>query len=320
VFRFANVYYLILLLPLLLIFFYGGKKERSLNFPNLGLFKRNGLKTTSKHKISKYFLLLGLIFFIVALARPQRVDKKVNIKKDGIDIVTVLDISRSMLSEDFKPNRINAAKDIISNFVSKRVDDRVGLVVFAGGSFTKIPLTYDHEAVRDSLVRVRVDDIREDGTAIGSGLGVALNRLKKSDAKSKVVLLVTDGENNAGEISPRDAMRLAEKLGIKIYTIGVGAEYIERDMMLFKQRVKNNALDENLLKEIADKTGGKYFRATDNESFEDIFKSIDSLEKSKRESRANYKYIEYFKYLLLLGLVCLILFYIFEYLIFITIP
>lgn len=221
---------------------------------------------------------------IVALARPQSTESGSNTKTQGIDIVLALDISGSMLARDFQPDRIAAAKEVAANFVNDRRGDRIGLVVFAGESFTQSPLTTDKATLLNLLAQVKTGMI-EDGTAIGSGLATAVNRLKESDAVSKVIILLTDGVNNTGRIAPLTAAEIAKSLGIKVYTIGVGtrgqAPYPARDM--WGNLVMMNVpveIDEQMLTDIAAMTGGQYFRATDKKSLQAIYDNINQLEKS----------------------------------------
>ena len=226
--------------------------------------------------------MISCILMVIGLARPQRISDK-KIKKDGIDIVVALDLSKSMLQEDFNPNRLEKSKELLSKFISQRVNDRIGLVIFGGDAYTKIPLTFDNSMLREVVEKIKVDDITSNNrTAIGMGVGVAINRLKESESKSKVIILMTDGENNYGELSPIDATKLAKELGIKIYTIGIGS--YERNVPSFfgvMRKVKNIELDENLLTKMAEETNGKYFRASDEKSFEEIFFEINKLEKTE---------------------------------------
>jgi Ca-activated chloride channel family protein len=228
--------------------------------------------------------LLVIILLIVALARPQSVSSRQNINIEGIDIVTALDVSSSMLARDLKPNRLDAAKAVSKDFISKRPNDRVGLVIFSGEAFTQVPLTTDHQMIY-SLFREIESGMIEDGTAIGDGLATSVSRLKDSQAISKVIILLTDGVNNAGSIDPRSAAELAKMYGIRVYTIGVGTQgYAPYPMQTpFGVQMQNIEvqIDEDLLKEVAKATGGRYFRAQDNKSLKEIYNEIDKLEKSK---------------------------------------
>ncbi len=228
---------------------------------------------------------LGLL--MVALARPQGIEENARTNTEGIDIVLAIDVSGSMLARDFKPDRITAAKEVAGDFIADRVGDRLGLVVFAGEAFTQSPLTTDQGTLQTLLARIR-SGLIEDGTAIGNGLATAINRLRESEAKSKVIILLTDGVNNRGEIAPLTAAEIARAQGIRVYTIGVGtqgmAPYPAVDMfgnMTFVQQQVE--IDEKTLREIAGLTGGKYFRATDKAKLEAIYDEINQLEKSKIE-------------------------------------
>lgn len=241
--------------------------------------------------------LLALACIIVALARPQTRNDEELVSGEGVDIVLCIDVSGSMLAQDLKPNRMEAAKEVAANFVSNRPTDRIGLVIFSGESFTLSPLTTDQPNLKAQIYSVRSGQL-EDGTAIGDGLGTAVERLKGSKAKSKVVILLTDGENNGGFIDPNTAKELAKSLGIRVYTIGVGTDGsapvpVQTDMGIIMQQEKVN-IDEKLLAQIAKETGGSYFRAKDNEQLKNIYTEIDKLEKSKVEVTALHRFNEKF--------------------------
>ena len=232
--------------------------------------------------------IVALVLLVVALARPQSVEHETKTNTEGIDIVLAVDISGSMLARDFQPDRLTAAKEVASQFVANRQGDRIGLVVFAGEAFTQTPLTTDQASLQTLLGRLR-SGVVEDGTAIGNGLATALNRLRESDSKSKVVILLTDGVNNRGQIAPLTVADIAKEQNIKVYTIGVGRNgtapypvFDERGRELYTVDMKVE-IDEKMLREIADKTGGEYFRATDKTSLERIYAQIDKMEKSKVE-------------------------------------
>ena len=235
---------------------------------------------------------------VVALARPQGIEQNVRTSTEGIDIMLSIDVSGSMLARDFKPDRITAAKEVAASFISDRVGDRLGLVVFAGEAFTQSPLTTDQSTLQTLLARIR-SGLIEDGTAIGNGLATAINRLRESEAKSKVIILLTDGINNRGEITPMTAAEIARAQGIRVYTIGVGtrgtAPYPAVDMFgnttFINQQVE---IDEKTLTEIARLTGGQYFRATDKEKLKAIYDEINQLEKSKVEVTERITYHELF--------------------------
>ena len=227
---------------------------------------------------------LGLI--VLVIARPQSSSSIENMTREGIDIVMAMDASASMLSKDFRPNRLEAAKAVASEFVEDRPFDRVGVVVYEGESFTQVPLTTDHRVVQDGLNALETGRV-EGGTAIGMGLATAVNRLRKSDAKSKVVILITDGENNSGQIEPQDAAQLARLESIRVYTVGVGT--IGRAKSPVRQRPDGSYIydwvevniDEPTLKSIAQETGGRYFRATSGDKLKEIYTEIDALEKTR---------------------------------------
>ncbi len=253
--------------------------------------------------------LAALALFIVALARPVNVHTDSEITTEGIDIVLSMDISGSMLARDFQPERLTAAKKIASEFVMERTGDRLAVVAFAGEAFTQTPLTSDQATVQTMLSRLR-SGIVDDGTAIGNGLATAINRLRESSAKSKVVVLLTDGVNNRGQISPYTAADIARDMGIKVYTIGVGsrgrAPYPAVDMFGNETTVMADVeIDEELLRTIAKRTGGEYFRAVDNRALEQIYEQINSLEKSEVQITNHTTYEELYIWWLVAGLLLL---------------
>lgn len=257
---------------------------------------------------------LALVFFIVALARPQSTD--VSNKRrtsQGIDIVMAIDVSGSMLAKDLKPNRLEALKGVASEFVGERPNDRIGLVVYAAEAYTKAPVTSDKAVILDAIKSIKYDNIIQDGTGIGVGLATAVNRLKDSKAKSKVIILLTDGVNNSGFIDPRMASEIAKEYGIKVYTIGIGtngmAEFpyaiAPNGQFLFK--MMQVEIDEKLMQAIAKTTDGKYYRATSNKSLEKIYDEINQLETSEIEEQRFYNYDEKFRTFALIGLLIFIL-------------
>ncbi|CAG0954872.1 hypothetical protein FLAV_00384 [Flavobacteriales bacterium] len=280
--------WLLLLLPLLAIYSVWRRKKMQgeISFSNIALLKSN-----KKQMLPIIYHTLpvlkgvALAFLILAFARPQSSLSWQNITTEGIDIIISLDISGSMLAKDFKPNRLEAAKELATEFISSRPNDRVGLVVFSGESFTQCPLTTDHDVLKNLFKDVQ-NGMIEDGTAIGMGLATAVNRLKDSEAKSKVIILLTDGVNTGGAIPPITAAEIAKEFGIRTYTIGVGKmgmapmPYRTPFGGVAYQNVEVR-IDEPTMKTIADLTGGKYFRATHNEKLREIYKEIDQLEKSK---------------------------------------
>ncbi len=283
--------YLLAVIPAM-IAFYVLKQQKatpSLRMPGLQPFAEAG--TTFRHYLRHIlfaFRAIAVTLFIIVLARPQSTDRFQNTSTEGIDIVMTLDISGSMLSQDFKPNRIEAAKNVATEFISGRPYDRMGLVIFSGESFTQCPLTTDH-AVLINLLREVQSGMIEDGTAIGNGLATAVNRIKDSQAKSKVIILLTDGVNNRGEIAPMTAAGIAKTFGIRVYTIGVGTEgmapYPVQTPFGIQYQDMPSEIDEAILQDIARTTGGKYFRATDNDKLVQIYSEIDKLEKSKIDVR-----------------------------------
>ena len=305
-------YLFLLLIPLIGWYIWRNKKlGASLQFSSLMGFARipKNWKYYFRHSVFVSFLL-SLSFLIAALARPQSSNSWQNVTTEGIDIVIALDISSSMLAMDFQPNRIEAAKDVAIKFISGRPNDKIGLVVFSGESFTQCPLTTDHAAVVNLFTNIESGMI-EDGTAIGNGLATAVSRLKESNAVSKVIILLTDGENNRGEIAPVTAAELAKTYGIRVYTIGVGtignAPYPIQTPFGVQVRDVEVKIDEATLQKIAETTDGKYFRATNNNKLAEIYKEIDKLEKSKIDVTQYSKKDEQYLRFALLGTLFLIL-------------
>lgn len=318
-FKFASPYFL-LLIPIIIYLFLRKRSNLGITVPGIEPLRAYKIKN-KKYLLGKYLILLSLILMCVALARPQMIYENRVVKKNGIDIAISLDLSQSMLQDDFSPNRLEKAKEVLGEFIDKRGNDRLSLIVFGGDAYTKVPLTFDHNVVKEMVSKLTVDDITSNNrTAIGMGIGVALNRLKNSEAKSKVIILLTDGENNSGEMSPSAAADIAKELGIKIYTIGIGAREIQIPTLFGYQTVKNNELDENLLQNIAKTTGGEYFRAGDSKEFKEIFNKIDELEKIKIDGRSFYDKQEMFEGILKIALIFLLLGVFFQYLIYIIIP
>jgi Ca-activated chloride channel family protein len=255
---------------------------------------------------------LALLLLVLALARPQAGARIESVSSFGVDIVIALDNSGSMRAEDFQPdNRLEVARQTVLRFVGGRPGDRIGLVIFAGLAVTRCPLTLDHEMLAQFLNEVTFALPQQDGTALGMGLATAVNRLRESDARSKVVVLATDGMNNQGQIGPRAAAEAARALGLRVYTIGVGTEGLApvpvQTALGIQYQLQEVRIDEELLTEIAEMTGGRYFRATDAESLETIFETIDSLEKTEIESRVRVLYSELFPFFLLPAGVMLLL-------------
>ncbi|MEK6650557.1 MAG: VWA domain-containing protein [Bacteroidota bacterium] len=254
--------------------------------------------------------MLAVAALIIALARPQNVSSRENVNTEGIDIVLVLDISGSMLAEDFSPNRLVAAKQVAGEFIEGRSNDRIGLVVFSGESFTQCPLTTDYGVLQGLLAEIK-NGMIEDGTAIGLALANGVGRLKDSQAKSKVMILLTDGVNNRGEIDPVTAARLAATFGIKVYTVGVGAQgmapFPQQTPFGIRRVLQPVDLDEKTLRSIATMTGGSYYRATDNRALRAIYREIDQLERTKIEVTAYKRVSDLFGNWLWLGAALLLL-------------
>jgi len=315
-FEFVNprILWLLILIPLLAFWFFKFRKkdQATLKISSIKPFSSSA-SILPKLKPFLYVLrLLALSLLIVALARPRNVGVSKKSKTTrGIDIVMAIDVSASMLARDLKPNRLEALKRVAEKFVNERPNDRIGLVVYAGESFTKVPITTDKRIVINAIRNLHWGEL-EGGTAIGMGLGSAVNRLKDSKAKSKVIILLTDGVNNTGFVDPRTAAELAKNLNIKVYTIGLGTN----GMALFPVAKDVNGklkfdyakveIDEDLLKFIAKQTGGKYFRATNNKSLSNIYDEINKLEKTKIEEFKFYNYAEHYRGLVILSILLLL--------------
>jgi len=292
---------LLLLIPAIAAWFFIKKKDQHVSIKMSNLESIASISTI-KSTLRRYLPLLralALVALVIALARPRQTLKEEDIKAEGIDICLVMDLSSSMLAQDFKPDRLEVSKRVASDFVSKREHDRIGLSVFSGEAFTQCPLTTDHRVVKEFLAGLRCG-LLEDGTAIGMGLATAVNRLKESESKSKVVILLTDGVNNAGYIKPLTASEIAREFDVKVYTIGVGSTgdaltpVSRRSDGKYIFGLARVEIDEELLAEIATMTGGKYFRATSAESLERIYAEIDQLEKTEIEVTTLKRYNEEF--------------------------
>ncbi len=287
---FANPHYLyllLLLIPLIIWYIFRmRKKQASLQVSAMEAFdtpKATTLKVYMRH-IPFVLRMIAVALVIVILARPQSTNSWDTKSTEGIDIMMAIDVSTSMLAEDLKPNRLEAAKNVAASFINGRPNDNIGLVVFAGESFTQCPLTTDHAVLLNLFKDIQCGMI-EDGTAIGLGLANAVSRIKDSNAKSRVIILLTDGVNNRGEIAPVTASEIAQTFGIRVYTIGIGtrgeAPYPFQTAFGVKYQNVPVEIDEELLKQIASNTGGQYFRATDNASLKSIYQEIDQMEKTK---------------------------------------
>lgn len=299
--EFAQPFQLILLglAPILVwVYIYGyQQRQAAITVSTTATFPTSPTWRTAFRHIPFAFRLLAFILLVVALARPQKRNEEQKVTGEGLDIILTIDVSGSMLAQDFSPNRLEAAKEVAANFVDSRPTDRIGLVIFSGESFTLSPVTTDKSVLKTQIYNIR-SGLLEDGTAIGSGLATSVDRLRNSKSKSKVVILLTDGENNGGLIDPNTAKEIAKTAGVKVYTIGVGTEGfapvpLQGSGGLVMQREKVN-IDEKLLKQIADETGGRYFRAKDNEGLKNIYSEIDKLEKSRIETSSISRYSEKF--------------------------
>ena len=308
-------FWLFLLLPVVIAWLFWKKNQQvaSLKVSSTAGFQGKSFWVQLKPYLS-VFRILALALLIVAMARPRTVDVSNRTKTTkGIDIVMAIDVSGSMLAKDLKPNRMEALKRVAASFVDERPNDRIGLVVYAAESYTKTPVTSDKAIVQEAIKSIKYDNVLQDGTGIGMGLATAVNRLKDSKAKSKVIILLTDGVNNAGFIEPETASDIARQYGIKVYTIGIGTN----GMAMFPYAIAPNGgflfqmmkveIDEQLMKNIARKTDGKYFRATSNDKLAQIYNEINKLETTEIEELKFYDYDEKFRFFVLLaGLLLLI--------------
>ena len=263
-----------------------------------GNFRRKG---ELRYKIILYLKILTLVLIIIAIARPRKIDQLQMMNVDVVDIILVIDISSSMLAEDFKPNRLEAVKEAALNFIANRPEDRIGLLVFAGETFIQCPLTTDNNVLSSLLKDIRIAEKEYDGTAIGMAIANATNRLRDSKAKSKVMILLSDGSNNAGELDPITAADLASQFEIKIYTIGAATDQSLTYIPGIGRMI--NEIDEKTLKEIANETGGKYFRAKDQDMLSEIYAQIDSMERTEIEVKSYTKYKELFGWFLIPALI-----------------
>ncbi len=298
--------WLLILIPLVGIWYYFIRKKETavLTISNMKGFTTKGSIIPKLRPLLSILRLCAISILLVALARPRHVAVSTKIKANrGIDIVMAVDVSASMLAKDLKPNRLEALKVVATNFVNRRPNDRIGIVVYAGESFTQTPITSDKEIIKKTISEIKWGQL-DGGTAIGMGLGSSVNRLKESKAKSKVIILLTDGVNNSGFVDPKTATELAKELNIKVYTVGIGTNGMadfpySKDrkgrLQFKKQRVE---IDEELLQFIANETEGQYFRATDNTKLQDIYDEIDALEKTKIEEFKYYNYQERFRFLI----------------------
>ena len=300
-------FFLLALIPIVILWNYFNKNKinNSIRFSNTNAFEGQPNFYSILKSSLKIIRLVSLVLIIIALARPQVIDTSTRVKTNsGIDIIMAIDVSASMLAKDLKPNRLDALKNVADEFIKNRVSDRIGLVEYAGESYTKTPLTTDKSIILQSLREIKYNNIIEGGTAIGMGLATSVNRIKDSKAKSKVIILLTDGVNNAGFIDPITAAELAKEFQIKIYSIGLGTNGLALSPVGIDVRGKFNyanvqvEIDEKLLTQISEMTGGKYFRATDNNRLEEIYSDINKLERTEIEEFKYYSVDEKFRYFL----------------------
>ena len=316
-FLYPNILWLAVLIPLLAAYYiFVARRKASLTVSALGGKRAPRTLRYWLRPLPIVLRLSAMALFIVALARPVNITQEHEATTDGIDIVLSMDISGSMLARDFTPNRLTSAKHLAAEFVANRRGDRIAIVAFAGEAFTQAPLTSDQATIETMLSRLR-SGVVEDGTAIGNGLATAINRLRESSAKSKVIILLTDGVNNRGQISPLMAAEIARDMGIKVYTIGVGtrgrAPYPAVDMFGNQTTVMADVeIDEDLLREIASMTGGKYYRAVNDEALREIYAEINELETSKVQVTNYQTYEELFLMWALVGLLLLVAEFIFD--------
>ena len=309
-------FWLLLLLPVAIAWFFYKRKEQT---ATLKISSVKGFKNSKSLlvKLKPYLFvlrLLALSSLIIALARPRTVDVSSDTKTTkGVDIVMAIDLSSSMLAKDLKPNRMEALKEVATKFVENRPNDRIGIVVYAGEAYTKTPVTSDKAIVQEAIKDIKFDNVIQDGTAIGMGLSTAVNRLKDSKAKSKVIILLTDGVNNAGFIEPETASQIAKEFGIKVYTVGIGSNgmaqfpYAVAPNGDFIYKMMKVEIDEQLMKNIATNSGGKYFRATSNSKLESIYNEINKLETTEIEELKYYDFDEKFRpFVWIAGLLLLI--------------
>lgn len=313
--RFAQPYFLVLLLlvPIILWWLHKQQKSSSSVIRLSSTSALGNVPPTMKIKLRPLLTILrtiAVIMFVIVLARPQSSNVTENVESEGIDIVLSLDVSGSMLAEDLRPNRIEAAKKVAMDFIDQRSNDRIGLVVFSGESFTQCPITIDHEVLKEQIGNIK-SGLLIDGTAIGDGLATAVDRIRKSNGKSKVVILLTDGVNNIGKVGPELALEIAKAYKVRVYTIGIGtrgmAPYPVQTPFGLQKQMQEVQIDEALLQNISNQTGGKYYRATDNSSLARIYKDIDKLERTKVEVSSFKHYAELFFPFALIGIIAILL-------------
>lgn len=325
---FANKWmlWLLLLIPVLIVshIIYNRKKQNRITLSSFDNFL--GYLPSTRQRLGFFpisFKLLAIAAIVIALARPQSSSGGQNVATEGIDIILALDISASMLAEDLKPNRIDAAKKVAQQFIDNRKNDRIGLVIFSGESFTQCPITSDHAVIKNLMAGIE-SGMLADGTAIGEGLATAVNRIKNSKSKSKVIILMTDGVNNVGAVDPLTAGDIAKAFNVRVYTIGVGtqgmAPYPFKTPFGIQYQNVPVQIDEEVLKQIAAETGGKYFRATNTSKLRDVYNEIDKMEKTKISVTEFHNKSEEFYPLILLAILLLSLEFLLKYTVFKSLP
>lgn len=326
-FAYPWCFWLLLLIPLMIYWYVkqGRRQQGALQVSSIQGLK--GLPVSWKASLRPALLVLRILAYaalVTALARPQTSNTSENIDSEGIDIVLGIDISGSMLAEDLQPNRLEAAKKVAADFVEKRISDRIGLVIFSGESFTQCPITTDHAVLTNQIMAIK-SGMLQDGTAIGMGLATSVDRLRSSKAKSKVIILLTDGVNNTGLVDPLTALEIAKAFKIRVYTIGVGT-YGKAPFPMtmpdgsIQMQMQDVQIDEPLMKKISSETGGKYFRATNTTGLAKVYTEIDNLEKTKVEITSYKHYAEHFFPLAMLALACLLLEVVLRYTAFRSLP
>jgi Ca-activated chloride channel homolog len=318
---------LLVLVPVMIYWYINRQQRRQVAMDMSSLQGLKGLPVSWKVTMRPILLVLRILAFsalVVALARPQTSNTSESIDSEGIDIVLAVDISGSMLAQDLQPDRLEAAKKVAMNFVDTRISDRIGLVIFSGESFTQCPITTDHAVLKNQIAQVK-SGMLQDGTAIGMGLATSVDRLRTSKAKSKVIILLTDGVNNTGLIDPLTALDISKAFKIRVYTIGVGTVGKAPFPMTMpdgsiQMQMQDVQLDEPLMKKISSETGGKYFRATNNKELENIYGEIDKLEKTKVEITSYRRFAEHFFPFAILALACMLLEIVLRYTVFRSLP
>ncbi|SHL83755.1 Ca-activated chloride channel family protein [Chitinophaga jiangningensis] len=320
-------FWLLLLVPVMVYWYISRRKKQQGVMMLSSLQGLKGFPVSWKVRFRPLLLVFRLLAFtalVAALARPQTSNTSENIDSEGIDIVMAIDISGSMLAQDLQPNRLEAAKNVAMDFVDKRISDRIGLVVFSGESFTQCPITTDHGVLKSQIMQVK-SGMLQDGTAIGMGLATSVDRLRGSNAKSKVIILLTDGVNNTGLVDPLTALEIAKAFKIRVYTIGVGTigkapfpmPMPDGSVQTVMQDVQ---IDEPLMKKISKETGGQYFRATNTDDLKHVYDEIDQMEKTKVEITSYKKFAEHFFLFAFIALACILIEVVLRYTLFRSLP